>query len=56
MALYQFYCALCDKETEENIPMDKRDEPIECDCGKLKHRKIKFKGMVYSATHNGGMK
>jgi len=56
MALYQFYCALCDRESEENIPMDKRDDPLKCECGNTKYRKIAFKGVVYSATHNGGMK
>lgn len=57
MALYQFYCVLCDAESEENVPMDKRDEPLKCDCGNnYKYRKIAFKGLVYSATHNGGMK
>lgn len=56
MALYQFYCVLCDRESEENISMDKRDEPLECSCGNFKWRKFSFNGMVYSATHNGGMK
>lgn len=56
MALYQFYCALCEKETEENIPMDRRDVPLKCECGNTKHRKISFQGMVYAGTHNGGMK
>jgi putative FmdB family regulatory protein len=56
MTLYQFYCALCDSESEENIPMDHRDDPLQCDCGNVKYRKLVFKGTVYSATHNGGMK
>lgn len=56
MTLYQFYCALCDRESEENISMDKRDEPLKCECGNLKFRKISFKGVVFSGTHNGGMK
>lgn len=56
MALYQFYCLFCDREEELNIPINLRDEPQQCECGKILQRKISFKGMVYSGTHNGGMK
>lgn len=56
MPLYQFYCALCHTESEQNVSIDKRDDPLQCECGDLKWRKIVFKGVVYSATHNGGMK
>lgn len=56
MTLYQFYCAACDRESEANISIEKRDEPLECECGNIRYRKISFKGVVYSGTHNGGMK
>lgn len=56
MALYQFYCFACDRDKEINVPMNLRDEPRKCECGSVLHRKISFKGMVYSNTHNGGMK
>lgn len=56
MTLYQFYCFSCDRESEANVPMNLRDEPQKCECGNTKHRKINFRGVVYSATHNGGMK
>lgn len=56
MTLYQFYCVLCEKESELNVPIEKRDAPQECPCGGARQRKITFKGMVYSGTHNGGMK
>ncbi len=56
MTLYQFYCFGCDSEKEINVPIDLRDEPRKCKCGNYLHRKISFKGVVYSGTHNGGMK
>jgi len=56
MTLYQFYCFACESESEENVPMEKRDDPLECNCGNTKWRKFSFNGVVYSATHNGGMK
>lgn len=56
MALYQFYCFSCDKEEEINLPISIRDEPQKCECGRTLRRKLKFKGVVYSGTHNGGMK
>lgn len=56
MTLYQFYCFACERKSEENIPIDKRDDPLKCICGSYKHRKIAFNGLVYSGTHNGGMK
>ena len=56
MTLYQFYCFRCDRELEVNVSMEKRDDPQTCECGNLIFRKISFNGVVYSETHNGGMK
>lgn len=56
MTLYQFYCFACDREQEINLPIEARDKPQECNCGNALQRKLKFKGVVYAGTHNGGMK
>ncbi len=56
MTIYQFYCFVCNKNKEINISMNLRDEPQKCECENILRRKISFKGVVYSNTHNGGMK
>lgn len=52
---YQYECFLCDQDCEKIIPIKDRDDQT-CQCGNKMHRKIVFNGVVYSATHNGGLK
>lgn len=58
MPIYEYGCFQCLTFTELNIPIDKRDEKIECKiCGGMRYRKISFTGSVYAPTAtNGGMK
>lgn len=52
---YQYECFLCMRDWEKIVPIDDRDNQM-CICGNVMHRKIVFNGIVYSATHNGGLK
>ena len=52
---YQYECFACLKDCEKIVSIQDRDNQT-CQCGNIMHRKIVFNGIVYSATHNGGMK
>lgn len=56
MPIYTYKCFRCLEESEENVAIAQRDEPQECKCGNVKHRKISFSGLAWSPTANGGHK
>lgn len=56
MPIYAYYCARCDRDSEESVAIAQRDEPQDCECGNTKYRKLKFQGSVWSPTANGGHK
>ena len=38
MPLYTFSCQACLASDDEIVPMDKRDDPLECPCGGTRQR------------------
>lgn len=56
MPIYDYYCLACDQGSEENVPIEERDNLQQCICGNSKWRLLSFKGSVWApSAKNGGM-
>jgi len=56
MALYDYYCLACDRKSEDNVPIEDRDNPQPCECGNNRWRVMTFNGAVWApSAKNGGL-
>lgn len=54
MPTYDFVCMKCERETEKNVPISKRDDLYECEfCGGALERMLSFQGLTWAPTAGG---